>query len=249
MKVTLPSILLGLLSLSTYASAYLDYNELDARDSTNSLLVERNTVDVPFEPSLRSFLEGAVHAHQRALDDRDDLLEARNPNNIVTVDFFAMLDGAPLPVIPVQTPHVYIGKRPPEPARVSYTPVLHKTGGRAREIEVVKTTLLRLRSSSFQHTRIIIDYIVGHHRYRTDSSSYASQMESRLRADTILFSPPFLTGHHPTLDDDRLSEGKIWAILSAETRMKTAFTSSGLQLRATYCPSIIISSSTQTEIQ
>ncbi|KAF6743933.1 hypothetical protein DFP72DRAFT_858190 [Ephemerocybe angulata] len=78
MKVTIPTILLGILSLSTCAFAYLDYNELDARDSTNSLLVERNTVEVPFQHSLRSFLEEAADAHRRALDDHDDLLEARS---------------------------------------------------------------------------------------------------------------------------------------------------------------------------
>ncbi|KAF6755576.1 hypothetical protein DFP72DRAFT_896071 [Ephemerocybe angulata] len=94
MKVPIPSILLGMLSLSTYASAYLDHNELDARDSTNSLLVERNTVDVPFEPSLRSFLEGAAHAYQRALDDHDDLLEARNEK--VKIRLLAMLDDVSL---------------------------------------------------------------------------------------------------------------------------------------------------------
>ncbi|KAF6755569.1 hypothetical protein DFP72DRAFT_896054 [Ephemerocybe angulata] len=94
MKVPIPSILLGLLSLSTYASAYLDHNELDARDSTNSLLVERNTVDVPFEPSLRSFLEGAAHAYQRALDDHDELLEARDEK--IRIHFFAMLNGRAL---------------------------------------------------------------------------------------------------------------------------------------------------------
>ncbi|KAF6743922.1 hypothetical protein DFP72DRAFT_1052478 [Ephemerocybe angulata] len=78
MKVTIPSILLGILSLSTCAFAYLDYNELDARDFTNSLLVERNTVEVPFQHSLRSFLEQAADAYRRALDDHDDLLEARS---------------------------------------------------------------------------------------------------------------------------------------------------------------------------
>ncbi|KAF6742671.1 hypothetical protein DFP72DRAFT_1053902 [Ephemerocybe angulata] len=77
MKVTIPSILLGMLSLSTCAFAYLDYNELDARDYADSLLVERNTVEVPFQHSLRSFLEGAAAAYQRTLDDHDDLLEAR----------------------------------------------------------------------------------------------------------------------------------------------------------------------------
>ncbi|KAF6743917.1 hypothetical protein DFP72DRAFT_1079333 [Ephemerocybe angulata] len=69
MKVTIPSILLGMLSLSTCAFAYLHYNELDARDSTNSLLVERNTIEVPFQHSLRSFLDGAADAYQRALTD------------------------------------------------------------------------------------------------------------------------------------------------------------------------------------
>ncbi|KAF5320488.1 hypothetical protein D9611_010746 [Ephemerocybe angulata] len=77
MKVTIPSILLGMLSLSTCAFAYMDYNELDARDYTDSLLVERNTVEVPFQHSLRSFLGAAADAHQRALDDHDDGLEAR----------------------------------------------------------------------------------------------------------------------------------------------------------------------------
>ncbi|KAF5331241.1 hypothetical protein D9611_013144 [Ephemerocybe angulata] len=77
MKVTPASILLGILSLSTCASAYLEYNELDARDYTNSLLVERNAVEVPFQHSLRSFLEEAADAYRRALDDHEDLLEAR----------------------------------------------------------------------------------------------------------------------------------------------------------------------------
>ncbi|KAF6741358.1 hypothetical protein DFP72DRAFT_862615 [Ephemerocybe angulata] len=66
MKATIPTILLGMLSLSTSAFAYLDHNKLDARDSPNSPLIGRgNTVEVPFHPSLRPFLEKGADAHYR----------------------------------------------------------------------------------------------------------------------------------------------------------------------------------------
>ncbi|KAF6743944.1 hypothetical protein DFP72DRAFT_931103 [Ephemerocybe angulata] len=92
MKVPTASILLGILSLSTCASAYLDYNELDARDHTNSLLVERGTLEIPFQHSLRSFLVEAADAHRRALDDHEDLLDARD-NNLVDYNLQTFLNG------------------------------------------------------------------------------------------------------------------------------------------------------------
>ncbi|KAF6748839.1 hypothetical protein DFP72DRAFT_1073926 [Ephemerocybe angulata] len=57
-----------------------EYNELDARSAINvpfAEISERHVVDVPFQPSLRSFLEEAVEAHRRTLDEYGDELAAR----------------------------------------------------------------------------------------------------------------------------------------------------------------------------
>ncbi|KAF5320476.1 hypothetical protein D9611_010694 [Ephemerocybe angulata] len=67
------------------AFAQAEYDELDARsaiDAPFADISERHIVDVPFQPSLRSFLEGAADAHRRALDERGDELAARNDRKI-----------------------------------------------------------------------------------------------------------------------------------------------------------------------
>ncbi|KAF6742278.1 hypothetical protein DFP72DRAFT_194712 [Ephemerocybe angulata] len=60
---TLPVVGLLLAGLVALASAHFDYEEFDARDS---LYDARDYVDVPFQPSLRAFLEEAVDAHKYA---------------------------------------------------------------------------------------------------------------------------------------------------------------------------------------
>ncbi|KAF6745218.1 hypothetical protein DFP72DRAFT_1077812 [Ephemerocybe angulata] len=56
MKATIPTILLGMLSLSTSAFAYLDHNKLDARDSPNSPLIGRcGSADARFSAFLSDF--------------------------------------------------------------------------------------------------------------------------------------------------------------------------------------------------
>ncbi|KAF6750174.1 hypothetical protein DFP72DRAFT_1043900 [Ephemerocybe angulata] len=84
MKFTLAplvSLLFGASYLITNAAAYSynDYNELDARyqvDDGGFGLAARETVDVPFQPSLRAFLDEAVAAHRRSMSEYEHL-EAR----------------------------------------------------------------------------------------------------------------------------------------------------------------------------
>ncbi|KAF5329978.1 hypothetical protein D9611_010405 [Ephemerocybe angulata] len=89
MKFTLAplvSLLFGASYLIASATAYSynDYNELDARHQIDDVLYERGfgleareTIDVPFQPSLRAFLEEAVTAHRRSMSDSEEHLEAR----------------------------------------------------------------------------------------------------------------------------------------------------------------------------
>ncbi|KAF5319816.1 hypothetical protein D9611_012871 [Ephemerocybe angulata] len=60
---TFPVVGLLLAGLVALASARFDYEEFDSRDS---LYDARDYVDVPFQPSLRAFLEAAVDAHEYA---------------------------------------------------------------------------------------------------------------------------------------------------------------------------------------
>ncbi|KAF6750184.1 hypothetical protein DFP72DRAFT_1173037 [Ephemerocybe angulata] len=88
MKFTLAplvSLLFGASYLIANAAAYSydDYNELDARYQIDDVLSERGfglaareTVDVPFQPSLRAFLDEAVTAHRRSMSEYEHL-EAR----------------------------------------------------------------------------------------------------------------------------------------------------------------------------
>ncbi|KAF6747105.1 hypothetical protein DFP72DRAFT_921158 [Ephemerocybe angulata] len=89
MKFTLAplvSLLVGASYLVANAAAYSynDYNELDARHQIDDVLSERDfgleareTVDVPFQPSLRAFLEEAVTVHRRSMSEYQGHLEAR----------------------------------------------------------------------------------------------------------------------------------------------------------------------------
>ncbi|KAF5320558.1 hypothetical protein D9611_010674 [Ephemerocybe angulata] len=67
-------------SLLLSAYAHVEYDELNARSIVDygydSLSARSDTIDVPFQHSLRSFLEEAVVAHRRALEVEDQL-EAR----------------------------------------------------------------------------------------------------------------------------------------------------------------------------
>ncbi|KAF5334746.1 hypothetical protein D9611_012968 [Ephemerocybe angulata] len=85
-RAPLVSLLFGASYLVASAAAYSynDYNELDARYQIDDVLSERGfdleareTVDVPFQPSLRAFLEEAVTAHRRSMSEDQEDLEAR----------------------------------------------------------------------------------------------------------------------------------------------------------------------------
>ncbi|KAF6750192.1 hypothetical protein DFP72DRAFT_1139808 [Ephemerocybe angulata] len=89
----LVSLLFGASYLIANAAAYSynDYNELDARYQIDDVLSERGfgpeareTVDVPFQPSLRAFLEEAVTAHRRSMGEYEHL-EARTRTIQITV--------------------------------------------------------------------------------------------------------------------------------------------------------------------
>ncbi|KAF6748766.1 hypothetical protein DFP72DRAFT_1143874 [Ephemerocybe angulata] len=77
-------VLLAAFSLLSAVNAYSDYNEYDTRSIGEGLgysnLGARDTVNIPFQHSLRDFLEEAVSAHRRALDY--DLLERRSDVSI-----------------------------------------------------------------------------------------------------------------------------------------------------------------------
>ncbi|KAF6749025.1 hypothetical protein DFP72DRAFT_852880 [Ephemerocybe angulata] len=69
---------------NTTAYSYDDHNELDARQQIDDVLSERGfgleareTVDVPFQPSLRAFLEEAVTAYRRSTNGYEENLAAR----------------------------------------------------------------------------------------------------------------------------------------------------------------------------
>ncbi|KAF5311321.1 hypothetical protein D9611_012540 [Ephemerocybe angulata] len=69
---------------NTTAYAYDDFNELDARQQIDDVLSERGlgleareTVDVPFQPSLRAFLGEAVTAYRRSTNGYEENLDAR----------------------------------------------------------------------------------------------------------------------------------------------------------------------------
>ncbi|KAF5311384.1 hypothetical protein D9611_012543 [Ephemerocybe angulata] len=69
---------------NTTAYSYEDYNELDARQQIDDALSERGfgleareTVDVPFQPSLRAFLGEAVTAYRRSTNGYEENLDAR----------------------------------------------------------------------------------------------------------------------------------------------------------------------------
>ncbi|KAF6748813.1 hypothetical protein DFP72DRAFT_1049358 [Ephemerocybe angulata] len=84
MKFSLaPLATLAVAASSLFLSAYahVEYDELNARSIVDSygydsLSARSDTIDVPFQHSLRSFLEEAVVAHRRALEPEDQL-EAR----------------------------------------------------------------------------------------------------------------------------------------------------------------------------
>ncbi|KAF6752098.1 hypothetical protein DFP72DRAFT_1070789 [Ephemerocybe angulata] len=98
MKFTLAplaTLLFGASYLVANAAAYSynDYNELDARYQIDGVLSERGfgleareTVDVPFQPSLRAFLEEAVTAHRRSISEDEEYLEARADDKMINVD-------------------------------------------------------------------------------------------------------------------------------------------------------------------
>ncbi|KAF5319770.1 hypothetical protein D9611_012861 [Ephemerocybe angulata] len=87
----LVSLLFGAsyLVANTIAYSYHDYNELDARYQIDDVLSERGfgleareTIDVPFQPSLRAFLEEAATAHRRSMSENEDLEARADPINV-----------------------------------------------------------------------------------------------------------------------------------------------------------------------
>ncbi|KAF6757861.1 hypothetical protein DFP72DRAFT_845345 [Ephemerocybe angulata] len=61
------------------ANAYVDHNEFIARAAVDGLSTRGESLAVPFQHSLREFLEGAADMYQRSLDEyaSDGTLEAR----------------------------------------------------------------------------------------------------------------------------------------------------------------------------
>ncbi|KAF5319815.1 hypothetical protein D9611_012870 [Ephemerocybe angulata] len=76
---TLPVVGLLLAGLVALASAHFDYQEFDSRDS---LYDARDYVDVPFQPSLRAFLEGAVDAHEHVARSLALDVDTRAPSDL-----------------------------------------------------------------------------------------------------------------------------------------------------------------------
>ncbi|KAF6753860.1 hypothetical protein DFP72DRAFT_1127522 [Ephemerocybe angulata] len=76
MKFAFAPILALLLCIST-ATAFVDYDEVDGRSLVDDLTVRGEAVSVPFQPSLRAFLEDAVTVHRRAIESINEL-EARD---------------------------------------------------------------------------------------------------------------------------------------------------------------------------
>ncbi|KAF6742459.1 hypothetical protein DFP72DRAFT_1054009 [Ephemerocybe angulata] len=72
--------ILGLLLCISTATAFVDYDGVDGR---SSLSVRGEAVAVPFQPSLRAFLEEAVAAHRRAIEGTNGELEARDSVSIM----------------------------------------------------------------------------------------------------------------------------------------------------------------------
>ncbi|KAF6741685.1 hypothetical protein DFP72DRAFT_941960 [Ephemerocybe angulata] len=93
MRLSFITPLLGLLfgaaHLLSAVKGNTEYGELDARYNVDAPslferdfahdFAARNTIEVPFAPSLRAFLEEAATSHRRALDSvYEDHLESRN---------------------------------------------------------------------------------------------------------------------------------------------------------------------------
>ncbi|KAF6748774.1 hypothetical protein DFP72DRAFT_853160 [Ephemerocybe angulata] len=75
---TIFGLILTAFSLLSAVNAYGDYDTRSIGEGLGySNLGARDTVDIPFQHSLRDFLEEAVSAHRRAVSDYD-LLEGRN---------------------------------------------------------------------------------------------------------------------------------------------------------------------------
>ncbi|KAF6741325.1 hypothetical protein DFP72DRAFT_1180954 [Ephemerocybe angulata] len=70
-------------------NAHVGYNELESRSTIDD---RSSAVNVPFQPSLRAFLEEAVVAYKRSLvaPELEEILEARN----LDVTFFHSVQGA-----------------------------------------------------------------------------------------------------------------------------------------------------------
>ncbi|KAF6761744.1 hypothetical protein DFP72DRAFT_879503 [Ephemerocybe angulata] len=121
----LVSLLFGAsyLVANTIAYSYNDYNELDARYQIDDVLSERGfgleareTIDVPFQPSLRAFLEEAVTAHRRSMSENEEYLEARN--NLINVCARVAGELIDLKVDPGHTTGAEFKKRVVETGRV-----------------------------------------------------------------------------------------------------------------------------------
>ncbi|KAF6747386.1 hypothetical protein DFP72DRAFT_1174899 [Ephemerocybe angulata] len=90
--------ILGLLLCISTATAFVDYDEVDGRSFVDDLSVRGEAVAIPFQPSLRAFLEEAVTAHRRAIESTNEL-EARDSVSLMV----AVRYGATAAVVPPLT--------------------------------------------------------------------------------------------------------------------------------------------------
>ncbi|KAF5320397.1 hypothetical protein D9611_010758 [Ephemerocybe angulata] len=138
------SLVLLISSLGPLANAYVDHDEFIARSAVDGPSTRGESLAVPFEHSLREFLEGAADVYQRSLDEYEHgILEARAPR-IVTVHIktggkqygpFSMQSNT----TPLKALTVYISKIiPPEEVEFS-VPDLH--GGWKHQVPSMDQTL------------------------------------------------------------------------------------------------------------
>ncbi|KAF5320515.1 hypothetical protein D9611_010724 [Ephemerocybe angulata] len=87
------SLVLLIASLGLLANAYVDHDEFIARSAVDDLSTRGESLAVPFQHSLREFLEGAADVYQRSLDEYEDgILERgrtrndREPPRMATVE-------------------------------------------------------------------------------------------------------------------------------------------------------------------
>ncbi|KAF6750209.1 hypothetical protein DFP72DRAFT_911360 [Ephemerocybe angulata] len=87
------SLVLLIASFGLLANAYVDHDEFIARFAVDGLSTRGESLAVPFQHSLREFLEEAADVYQRSLDEYEGgILEARTPRTVTMYVLF-MKDG------------------------------------------------------------------------------------------------------------------------------------------------------------